>query len=43
MTIEETVIDLLQKEGYELIADDDFWVVNRKYLILLMMNYYYLN
>jgi len=30
MTIEETVIDLLQKEGYELIADDDFWVVNRK-------------
>lgn len=30
MAIEETVIDLLQKEGYELIADDDFWVVNRK-------------
>lgn len=30
MTIEETVIDLLQKEGYELIADDDLWVVNRK-------------
>ena len=30
MTIEETVIDLLQKEGYELIADDDFWVINRK-------------
>ena len=30
MTIEETVIDLLQKKGYELIADDDFWVVNRK-------------
>ena len=30
MTIEETIIDLLQKEGYELITDEDFWVVNRK-------------